>query len=403
MSSSPLPTHCVCLTMAIEADLAQHASGLTLPAPIDKSKTSQLADLVAADLTSLLGDISDFGCLVAGAIYEQPQLLTPDYAVFNALKTMYHKAQTGDDTSRPFQPGLMALGASGGQFPETALNPEPNTSAGPMLLIPILLIGEDPEALAELSCRAEEILINQGQVRPETAIALIELFGINPLHARYMTLHDLCAMLSMQLTHIGLPELWSLLDAQLLTGDSVMIESPVGNRFQSTPDGVNLTYLGFDDWANINDCDTDELISGYARYIRIQRQVVTAMKAHHIPFRLLQLTADLIERLDSADDWSSVLPELEGFFVCERPIDGPAVGQLDLTEQSSVELGTIAYTVQWREEDGTVNRLEHYYPLRARGLQQILDHLKALYQDDLVCNFPGGLCIDTEQRRLISA
>lgn len=402
MSASPLPTHCVCLTMAIEVDLAQHASGLSLPTPIDKSATSQLADLVAADLNSLLGDISGFGCLVAGALYEQPQLLTPDYAVFNTLRTMYRKAQTGGDASRPFQPGLMALGASGGEFPDARLNPEPNDSSGPMLLIPILIVGEDEQALAELSSRAEEVLINQGQVRPETAIALIELFGINPLHARYMTLHDLCAMLSMQLTHIGLSELWTLLDAQLLTGETVVIASPVGNRFVSRPGGVDLTCMGFDDWARVSDLAGDELSQGYARYIRIQRQVVTAMKAHHIPFRLLLLSADQIDQLDEVDDWGSLLSELDGFFVRECPLDGPATGQIDLTEQSSAELGTIAYTVQW-QDNGTVNRLEHYYPLRARGLQQILDHLKALYQDDLVFNFPGGLCIDPEQRRLISA
>ena len=79
----------------------------------------------------------------------------------------------------------------------------------------------------------------------------------------------------------------------------------------------------------------------------------------------------------------------------------PSLSYLEVTEQSTADLGTLAYTVQWSSDD-VVNRREHYYPLRARGLQEILDHLRDLYQDDLVFNYPGKLCIDEDSARLVS-
>ncbi len=402
MQSTPLPEESVCLMLAVEADLSEHAHGLSLPPPLDKAAATQLSELVAADLTALLGDISAFGMVVAGALYEQPQLLSPGYPVFNTLRAMYIKAQQAGDSDRPFEAGLMALGAANGVFPEAALNPHDSDAAGPLLLVPIVLTG-DADALRELASKTEEVLLNQGQARPETAISLIELFAVNPLHARYMTLHDLCAMLSMQLTHIGLPELWELLDAQLLTGESRVVKSAIGNLFRTTPQGVDVTCMSFNSWARDHrqrSPDAD-LAGDYAQYVRVQRQVVTALRAHGVDVRLLLLGPGESGPFDEIDHWPGDLDVLDEAFVREVAVDGVAEGHIEVTEQSTADLGTLAYTVQWNSDDG-ISRLEHYYPLRARGLHEILDHLRELYQDDLVFNYPGKLCIDEDNATLVS-
>jgi hypothetical protein len=53
-----------------------------------------------------------------------------------------------------------------------------------------------------------------------TALAAQEAFGLQVEHARYLTVHDLAAMIAMQYDHAGLAPLWPLLETALLQPDA---------------------------------------------------------------------------------------------------------------------------------------------------------------------------------------
>ena len=65
----------------------------------------------------------------------------------------------------------------------------------------------------------ERELIERGMAGADTALAAQEAFGLQVEHARYLTAHDLAAMIAMQYEHAGLAPLWPLLETALLEPD----------------------------------------------------------------------------------------------------------------------------------------------------------------------------------------
>src|SRR3546814_1435775 len=62
--------------------------------------------------------------------------------------------------------------------------------------------------------------MERGMAGADTALLAQEAFGLQVEHARYLTLHDLCALMAMQYDHAGLAPLWPVLETALPSPDS---------------------------------------------------------------------------------------------------------------------------------------------------------------------------------------
>src|SRR5690606_41702753 len=87
----------------------------------------------------------------------------------------------------------------------------PALAEGRLRRLPFVRGGE-PEAVAAVSDALEELRLETGMAGAGTALLAQEAFGLSVEHARYLTIHDLCAMTAMQYEHAGLAALWPIVE-----------------------------------------------------------------------------------------------------------------------------------------------------------------------------------------------
>ena len=162
------------------------------------------------DLQRLLPGVEALDLIHAGAHYDPCELLRPGWPVHAAL-TELARGVPGVAGGR-----VIGFGAHESRMPSPALEPDPALSGGPLRLLPFVLSGEG-DGVAAAGRAMEEVLLETGMAGAATALAAQEAFGAQLEHVRYLSLHDLCAMIAMQYEHAGLGALWPLIEAALLT------------------------------------------------------------------------------------------------------------------------------------------------------------------------------------------
>jgi hypothetical protein len=177
-----------------------------------RDQAEPLAAELAADLQRLLPGIERLdgvdGVFV-GAHFDPAELLRPGWPVHTALAELAARV--------PGEPGgrVIAFGAEGGRMPTALLQPDPQFAGGLLRLLPFALLGP-PGSVAAVGRMIEERLLDTGMAGAGLALHTQSRFGLQLEHARFLSLHDLCAMVSMQYRHAGLAELWRLIETALL-------------------------------------------------------------------------------------------------------------------------------------------------------------------------------------------
>ena len=367
---------------AIETDATRYyGPDAVRPAVLEKAEAEQMLAHVAADLTALLPDISSCSLITAGALFDQTQLLRPDFPAFEALEEVSLK----NDAER-FRPGLVSIGASEGQMPVTAMQPDAAIPPGLLQLLPIVVHGP-AKTVEQLGQAMEYRFLEEGQLSAHTANWLQSAFDIVVTHARLMTLTDLNAMLRMQLDHFGFLPLWELLDAAL-TGseESLRVSDDGGAEFEWRDGVVHTSFQTFDHWARQGPgsslpAERQGLAEAYSNWTRTMRQYLTTLKAHGL---------DVV--FHHPEDGSV----LDGSFFREPGFDKPGTRWTAITEHSFGDLGVIAVTLA--EDDEVIN----YYPLSASGLNDLHADIRTRVHAGHTVSFPGTLLYDEEQRRLLA-
>jgi hypothetical protein len=216
-----------------------------------------LGQLLSLDLQRLLPGIDALDLAFAAAHFDPCELLRPGWPVHAALSELAQRAP-GRGGGR-----VIGFGAHAGAMPATSLQPEPKLFGGPLRLLPFALLGE-AAAVAEVGRAMESRLLETGMAGAATALYAQEHFGGRLEHARYLSLHDLCAMTAMQYEHAGLGALWPLIEAALLApgtpewldvpreplarwnGDAVVIAEREGSAVEAGNDVDGLPDAGFD-------------------------------------------------------------------------------------------------------------------------------------------------------------
>jgi hypothetical protein len=178
-------------------------------AGLDLATTSELAALLARDLARFAPGAEAHALGLAGVLFDPVELLRPHWPVHDALGQLLATAP-GPAAGR-----VIALAGDG--LPEP-LWPDPQHADGPLRLLPWVLRG----ALSTLEPVADALeahLLDTGMAPADTALALLAAFGVPVEHVRYVTGHDLAALMAMQYEHAGLGALWPLVEAAIYGDD----------------------------------------------------------------------------------------------------------------------------------------------------------------------------------------
>lgn len=240
-----------------------------------------LATLIAQDLAAFEPQAAGLELALVGAHYDVVELLRPGWPLHEQLSQLAARAPRGGDGGR-----VIAFGAHADALPE-ALAPSPDHLGGPLRVLPFVLRTGDETLAARVGERLERDLLEHGMAGAATALAAQSLFGLQVEHARYLTMHDLAALLALQYEHAGLAPLWPLLEAALLAPASEeWLDAPPEPLVHYTDGEARIALFSPAAWQaryapDSRDCE--QLERGFAHFQARQRQFAAVLGAHGVP------------------------------------------------------------------------------------------------------------------------
>ena len=296
-------------------------------APVARAALAQvdvgaLAALVARDLARFAPEAASLELLTVGAHYDPVEVLRPGWPLHRELDELAARAPRGEGGAPAGRDGdvaasgnIIAFGAHDGRLPG-ALTPSPDFIGGPLRLVPFLL-GGSPDArrrgdnamVARVGEAFERELLERGMAGADTALAAQEAFGLQVEHARYLTVHDLAAMMAMQYDHAGLAPLWPLLETALLAPDGeAWLDAPPEPLVHYADREARIALFTPAAWharyASGVACDSDEdrerLGRQHQHFEARQRQFAAVFGAHGIAVNFVHCDHDIDSRVTLA-------------------------------------------------------------------------------------------------------
>jgi len=340
------------IVLALEPVAGEAPARMTL----SRDEAAELAELIAADLHTLVPQVSEARLALAGALFDQVELLRPGFPVWATLDELARRVPRGQLDN------VVAFGSHDGHMPAQPLEPSPIFADGPMRLLPLSLLA--PAAPAEeLSELLEIHLVGRGEAGRLTADWLMRTLGIRLEHVRYLSRNDLLALTCVQYEHVNLAPLWTLLEAALLTPQRA--ESSMSARGLSLhyADGKVLAQSPAQ-WLATQTGEVAQRAHALAGIVFELRQYAALLDAHRLPLRLQSTAQTEAEAGYLLETVATVAPGYEppALFAHEAP-----------------GLGVVAITVAQRGEGGTARALAHGYPLQPQALGPLLARLADRY------------------------
>jgi hypothetical protein len=370
------------ILVGIETDPTRyHGENASRPAILDRVAAEQVLAHVATDLAGIFPSINHCALTMAGALFDQTQLLRPDLPVYKALETMQESGNAGSN----FQPRLLSVGARNGHMPLDELQPFADIPLGLLQILPLLVSGPE-DIVSTLADGMEHRFLEHGQLSAHSAKGLESQFNIALNHARFMTMTDLNAMLRLQLDHYGFLPLWELLDTAINSpGRTLEVSTELGLTFKWYNGAAHGFFESFDWWARHgNGANTAasqrQLQFAYADWTREYRRYTAMLAAHGV---------SLCQHLPGLED-----AELSDTFFLEESTMTPQAAAARVTQHNADDLGTIAVTVV------TGNRQINLYPLQASGLNDLHQFIREQGYDGTMA-FSNGICYDENRRQLV--
>jgi hypothetical protein len=259
--------------LALELSPGTHAGRALLAA----EPAGALAAQVSRDLAKLVPEAAGLDLALLAGLFDPVELLRPGWPLHRELERLIAQAPGA---------GTRVI-AFGGELP-AALQPDPAHAGGPLRLLPFVLRGEATLAAA-VGERLEAVLLETGMAGAETALFAQDGFGATIEHARYLTVHDLAAMIAMQYDHVGLGGLWPLLETALLApGEDCWLDAPPEPLVRMSGGHARIAMLDDQAWvASLpiaeQQAEPTRLERGYVRFQMRQRQIAALLEAHGIP------------------------------------------------------------------------------------------------------------------------
>lgn len=250
------------------AALAQEAAG-------------SLAEKIARDLVALVPQVTTLELTLAAAHFDPAEVLRPGWPLHRRLDELRQRAP-----GREQGPRVIAFGAAGDGAVPLPFRADPDLVGGALRVLPFLLSGT-PAGVEAVGQALEEVLIERGMAGADTALLLQDGLGAKVEHVRFMTLHDLAAMMALQYQHQNLDRLWPLIETALLAPeDEQWLDAPPEPLLRYADGEVRMALLDTAAWQKRNSPASDDperLARGYEHYLMRQRQLAAVLDAHGIP------------------------------------------------------------------------------------------------------------------------
>ena len=244
---------------------------------LQQARAGELAALLARDLAKWVPEVRDCDFTILAALFDPVEILRPGFPLHAELERLTAQAP-GQGQAR-----VIALGTNENALPET-LSPSQEFAEGPFRLVPFLLRG-DSELIRNVGEELESRLLDIGMAPADTALFAQENFKAQIEHARYLTVHDLAAMMAMQYEHAGLKNVWPLIETALLAPDEICWCDAMPEPLALYRDGeIHMTLLDADDWQILGYC-ADEISPERCEFLfeqfeMRQRQMAALFQAH---------------------------------------------------------------------------------------------------------------------------
>ncbi len=252
-------------------------------AALPQALAGELAALVGRDLAALADGAAGLELVLAAAHFDPAEALRPGWPLHRRLEELRARAP-----GRGQGPRVLAFGADAAGSIPAPLQAEPALAGGGLRVLPFVLAGPD-QALAPVASALEESLLALGMAAADTALLAQDGFDARIEHARYLSAHDLAAMMAMQYDNQGLGGLWALVEAALLAPQAVewldaapepllRLERGQARMALFDPAGWCAHYHG----GGVDPGDCDRLQHVYERFLARQRQLAAVLEAHGI-------------------------------------------------------------------------------------------------------------------------
>ena len=251
-------------------------------AALPQALAGELAERLARDLGKLVPGAGALDLSFAAAHFDPAEVLRPGWPLHRRLHELHQRAP-----GRGHGPRVIVFGAdSQGVVPQPFMADE-GLQGGQMRVLPFLLSGPD-ETVQALRESFEEILLDRGMAGADTALLAQDAFGAQVEHARYLTAHDLAAIMAMQYQHQGLQRLWPIIETALLDPDhEEWLDAPPEPLLRYAAGEVQIALLDPAAWqerhADHVSGDAERLARAYEYFQARQRQIAAVLEAHGIP------------------------------------------------------------------------------------------------------------------------
>jgi hypothetical protein len=264
--------------LALEIAAASDRGRDALP----QREAGALAALLARDLAGFDAEAAALDCVTVAAHYDPVELLRPGWPLHRELEQLAARAPR--DPMAAGTGRIIAFGSHDSRLPG-ALTPAAEFRGGPLRLLPFVLDG-DAATIARVGTTFESVLMERGMAAADTALAMQSAFGLRVEHARYLTVHDLCALTAMQYEHAGLAPLWPVIETALLSPQrEAWLDAPPEPLLHYAEGEARIALFSPDGWrrryAAGND-DSARLERAFEHFEARQRQFAGVLRAHGV-------------------------------------------------------------------------------------------------------------------------
>ncbi len=251
-------------------------------AALSSAQAGELAERIGRDLAKLVPGVSALDLVFFGAHFDPAEVLRPGWPIHRRLEELQMRAP-----GRNEGPRLLAFGTNeDGEIP-LPLQADASLTGGGLRVVPFVLTGSEVAQTQAVAEALEEVLLAQGMAGADTALLAQNAFGAQIEHARYFTVNDLAAMMSMQYDNQGLAALWPLIETAVLAPQAEEWLDAAPEPLLRYADGeVRMALFDPAGWCNFYNHgtgDCERLQGIYDQYLMRQRQMAAVLEAHGLP------------------------------------------------------------------------------------------------------------------------
>ncbi len=252
-------------------------------AALGAARAGDLVERLGRDLALLVDGIRSLDLVLLAAHFDPAEVLRPGWPLHRRASELLQRAPGQAQGAR-----MVGFGAdASGDVPQP-LRCEPDLLGGGLRVLPFVLHGASAETVG---AQLEALLLDRGMAAADTALALQDGLGARVEHVRYLSLHDLAAMIAMQYANVGLQPLWTLLEAALLApGADVWLDTAPEPLARQVEGEVRIALFDPHAWRQRYAATEDDgmrLERGFEHFQARQRQFSAVLEAHAVPVQFV--------------------------------------------------------------------------------------------------------------------